>query len=232
MRFLGMAGFYRRFCRNFSTLAAPLTDLTSSSVPFHWTPACDQAVRHLKAFLLSSPVVWTPDHSHPFQLQIDASGVGIGAVLLQKDPLSGILHPVAYHSAKLKKHQSSCVTSFVIPLRRSYGGGIVTVTPPPARRNNPTPQPPPHQAPSTIRTTLINHQPAHPPFSTNQLGFVRSAFRISELFHWPGSRRIRGYIRRCSRHRRQIAFALSVNHHSLGYFTTKGLPSSPALPQV
>ena len=55
-------------------------------------------------------MVWTPDHSHPFQLQIDASGVGIGAVLLQKDPLSGILHPVAYHSAKLKKHQMNYST--------------------------------------------------------------------------------------------------------------------------
>ena len=105
MRFLGMAGFYRRFCMNFSTLAAPLTDLTSSSVPFHWTPICDQAFHHLKTFLSSEPVVWTPDHSRPFHLQVDASGVGVGAVLLQADPTSNIFHPIAYHSAKLKKHQ-------------------------------------------------------------------------------------------------------------------------------
>ena len=110
MRFLGMAGFYRRFCRNFSTLAAPLTDLTSSSVPFRWTPACDQAFRILKVFLSSEPVVWTPDHSRPFHLQVDASGVGVGAVLLQSDPERDILHPVAYYSAKLKKHQLSYST--------------------------------------------------------------------------------------------------------------------------
>ena len=48
MRFLGMAGFYRRFCNNFSTVAAPLTNLTSASVPFTWNPACEQAVQHLK----------------------------------------------------------------------------------------------------------------------------------------------------------------------------------------
>ena len=110
MRFLGMAGFYRRFCPNFSTLASPLTTLTSTSIPFHWTPACDQAFQHLKAFLASNPVVWAPDHSRPFHLQIDASGVGIGAVLLQAASQSDILHPVAYHSAKLKNHQRNYST--------------------------------------------------------------------------------------------------------------------------
>ena len=105
MRFLGMAGFYRRFCRNFPSLATSLTDLTSPSVPFMWTPGCDQAFQHLKTFLSSEPVVWAPNHALPFHLQTDASGVGIGAVLLQEDPESDILHPVAYHSAKLKKHQ-------------------------------------------------------------------------------------------------------------------------------
>ena len=50
-------------------------------------------------------MVWTPDHSCPFQLQIDVTGVGIGAIFLQKDSLSGILYPVGYLSAKLKRHQ-------------------------------------------------------------------------------------------------------------------------------
>ena len=68
IRFLEMAGFYRRFCNTFSTVAASLTNLTSASVPFTWTPACEQAFQHLKRFLASSPVVWTPDHSRPFHL--------------------------------------------------------------------------------------------------------------------------------------------------------------------
>ena len=105
MRFLGISGSYRRFCNNFSNVAAPLANLTSASIPFTWTPACEQAFQHLKSFLASSQVVWTPDHSRPFHLETDASGVGTGAVLLQADSLGGIRHPVAYHSAKLKKHQ-------------------------------------------------------------------------------------------------------------------------------
>ena len=105
LRFLGMAGFYRRFCRNFSTVAAPLTDLTSTSIPFKWTSACDQSYNRLKTLLASHPVVHAPDYRLPFHLQVDASGVGIGAVLLQPDTSTGVLHPVAYHSAKLKPHQ-------------------------------------------------------------------------------------------------------------------------------
>ena len=105
MRFLGMAGFYRRFCTNFSTVAAPLTNLTSTSVPFKWTPDCDQSFTRLKTLLSSPPVLRTPDFQQPFHLQVDASGVGIGAALLQPDPSTRVLHPVAYHSAKLKSHQ-------------------------------------------------------------------------------------------------------------------------------
>ena len=68
LRFLGMAGLYRGFFNNFATVAAPLTNLTSASVPYTWTPACEQAFQHLKRFLASSPVVWTHDHSRPFYL--------------------------------------------------------------------------------------------------------------------------------------------------------------------
>ena len=110
LRFLGMAGFYRRFCSNFSTVAAPLTDLTSTTVPFKWTPACEQSFSRLKTLLASHPVVHAPDFSQPFHLQVDASGVGVGAVLLQPDPSTGVLHPVAYHSAKLKQHQRAYST--------------------------------------------------------------------------------------------------------------------------
>lgn len=105
MRFLGMCGFYRRFCPNFSSLAAPLTNLTSSKIPFKWTHDTEQAFNTLKTLLSSSPVLRAPDFSRPFHLQIDASGMGVGAVLLQEDLDSYILHPVAYHSAKLKPHQ-------------------------------------------------------------------------------------------------------------------------------
>lgn len=110
MRFLGTAGFYRRFCPNFASIAAPLTDLTSPKTTFKWTPVCEAAFHQLKTLLSSNPVLQTPNFSHPFILQIDASSSGVGAVLLQQDQGTKVLHPVAYHSAKLKPHQRSYST--------------------------------------------------------------------------------------------------------------------------
>ena len=103
MRFLGMAGYYRKFCHNFAEVAAPLTLLTSKKEPFHWTTACETSFNHLKTFLSAQPVLRTPDFDKPFHLQVDASGVGVGGVLLQDH--NNILHPVAYFSNKLKPYQ-------------------------------------------------------------------------------------------------------------------------------
>ncbi|KAK4318163.1 hypothetical protein Pmani_004396 [Petrolisthes manimaculis] len=110
MRFLGMVGYYRRFCVNFATIAAPLTQLTSPKAPFKWTVACEEAFNKLKTFLTSKPVLKTPDFDQPFNLQVYASGVGFGAVLLQPAVTSSILHPVAFFSAKLKPHQAKFST--------------------------------------------------------------------------------------------------------------------------
>ena len=110
MRFLGMAGFYRRFCPNFSAVSAPLTNLTSSKVPFIWKKECDVAFQQLKSMLSSGPVLRTPDHLKPFVLYIDASIKGVGAVLLQLDEFTNIHHPVSYFSSKLKPHQKNYST--------------------------------------------------------------------------------------------------------------------------
>lgn len=109
MRFLGMAGFYRRFCSNFSVVAAPLTDLTSPKVLFKWTAECDAAYVKLKQLLSSDPVLRTPDPTQPFTLYVDASSQGIGAVLMQLDN-EKILHPVSYFSMKLKSPQKNYST--------------------------------------------------------------------------------------------------------------------------
>ena len=103
MRFLGMAGYYRRFCPNFAETALPLTKLTGGSVPYKWTQNCQAAFEHLKAMLTREPVLRSPDFTKPFVLHTDASDVAIGAVLLQEN--SNTLHPVAYFSAKLDVHQ-------------------------------------------------------------------------------------------------------------------------------
>lgn len=103
-RFLGMVGYYRTFCRNFSTVAEPLTKLLSPSASFHWSSECDHAFNSVKVLLSSAPVLTAPDFSRPFKVEVDASAVGAGAVLLQEDD-SGIDHPVCYYSHKFNKHQ-------------------------------------------------------------------------------------------------------------------------------
>lgn len=103
-RFLGMAGYYRGFCKNFSDVVSPLTSLTSPSKNFVWSPACQNAFESAKALLCSAPVLAAPDFSHPFKLDVDASASGAGAVLLQEDQ-HGIDHPISYFSKKFNKHQ-------------------------------------------------------------------------------------------------------------------------------
>nr|XP_040019042.1 uncharacterized protein LOC120809370 isoform X2 [Gasterosteus aculeatus aculeatus] len=103
-RFLGMVGYYRCFCKNFSTVVAPLTTLCSPKVGFLWTNECEQAFLSAKSLLCSAPVLSAPDLTRPFQLEVDASAVGVGAVLLQEGA-DNLGHPVSYFSAKFNSHQ-------------------------------------------------------------------------------------------------------------------------------
>ncbi|MDJ0933722.1 RNase H-like domain-containing protein [Breoghania sp.] len=109
MRFLGMSGFYRKFCANYSTLVAPLTNLLRKDVKFVWSDRCQDAFDKLKAVLGSDPVLAAPDFGKPFKLAIDASDVGVGAVLLQESE-DGIDRPVSYYSRKLDRHQRAYST--------------------------------------------------------------------------------------------------------------------------
>ncbi|KAL0153990.1 hypothetical protein M9458_050705, partial [Cirrhinus mrigala] len=91
-RFLGMAGYYRNFCKNFSDVVKPLTDILRKAVSFNWDTKCEIAFESLKTLLCNAPVLAAPDFSRPFKLEVDASGTGAGAVLLQEDDY-GIDHP-------------------------------------------------------------------------------------------------------------------------------------------
>uniref|UniRef100_A0A9J8CAA1 ribonuclease H n=1 Tax=Cyprinus carpio carpio TaxID=630221 RepID=A0A9J8CAA1_CYPCA len=99
--FLGLAGYYRCFIPNFSSLAAPLTDLTRKGQPEKvcWTPSAEEAFGQVKTALTSAPVLRALDFSCPFLLQTDASDAGLGAVLSQVQ--EGEEHPVIYISRKL-----------------------------------------------------------------------------------------------------------------------------------
>jgi transposase InsO family protein len=98
--FLGLAGYYRRFIKGFSHIAAPLSDLTREGVKFQWTDEHDKIFVRLIKILSTQPVLAFPDFSKPFKLQTDASDVALGAVLAQNDD-EGREHPVSYISRKL-----------------------------------------------------------------------------------------------------------------------------------
>jgi len=93
--FLGLANYFRRFIRDYSSIAAPLTKLTGSKVQWDWTLACTEAFQQIKFALTHAPVLQLPDPKKPYVVWSDASIVGTGAVLLQEGK------PVAYTSRKL-----------------------------------------------------------------------------------------------------------------------------------
>ncbi len=103
-RFLGMSGYYRGFCKNFSDVVLPLTNLLRVSQSFEWTEECQTAFDSVKSILSSAPVLVAPRYSYSFKLDVDASATGAGAVLLQDDE-SEVEHPVGYFSKKFLKHQ-------------------------------------------------------------------------------------------------------------------------------
>ncbi|GBG92109.1 hypothetical protein CBR_g54409 [Chara braunii] len=98
--FMGLASYYRKFVRNFSAVAAPLTNLTKKDTPFLWSLHCQLAFTRLKKALTRAPVLKLPDPTLPFILTTYASQYGIGAVLQQDD--GNGLRPVEFMSKKIK----------------------------------------------------------------------------------------------------------------------------------
>ena len=98
-RFLGLAGYHRKFIKNYSDLTCPLTNLLKRT-NFCWDKNCQESFNKIKVILTNFPILKTPDFSKEFKLAIDASDTGVGAVLMQEDE-SGLEHPVAYFSKKL-----------------------------------------------------------------------------------------------------------------------------------
>ena len=107
--FLGHAGFYRRFIKDFSQIAKPLSNLLVKGIPFEFDSQCLHAFTLLKDKLISAPIVVAPDWSFPFELMCDASDYAIGAVLGQKR--EKIFQVIYYASRTLNDAQLNYATT-------------------------------------------------------------------------------------------------------------------------
>lgn len=101
--FIGMASYYRRFCPQFSEIAAPMVALTKKKALFHWSPECQIAFDKLKQLLVQAPTLAFPDASQPYTLYTDASDQCVGALLTQGQGEDE--HNIHYLSHKLSDTQ-------------------------------------------------------------------------------------------------------------------------------
>ena len=104
MSFLGFAGYYRRFVKDFSRIAQPLNVLKQADKKtWSWGQEHHQAFNTLKQRLCTAPILSYPDFQKPFELHIDASSDGLGAVLYQEQ--QGVNHVVAFASRSLRQSE-------------------------------------------------------------------------------------------------------------------------------
>ena len=119
-KFLGFTGFYRRFVKDYAKIAKPITQLLAGSnprktkkkpeyVPWVWAEDQDAAFRQLVTCMTQPPVLCYPDYAKPFLLRTDASKLGLGAVLCQKQD-NGQVRVVAYGSRALRKSELNYTT--------------------------------------------------------------------------------------------------------------------------
>jgi hypothetical protein len=94
-----LAGYYRRFILNFSKIAKPITELLKKGNKYVWSEACDEAFKHMKKLLTTSPMLAQPNTTMPFNVYCDASGTSLWGVLMQEDRV------ILYSSRQLRRHE-------------------------------------------------------------------------------------------------------------------------------
>ncbi|XP_057335847.1 uncharacterized protein LOC130674515 isoform X2 [Microplitis mediator] len=107
--FLGLAGYYRRFIKDFAKISKCLSDLTSKNARFTWTPEHQVAFETLRDKLCTAPILQYPDFSKPFILTTDASNYAVGAILSQGKIGEDTI--VATASRVLNKHENNYSTT-------------------------------------------------------------------------------------------------------------------------
>ena len=103
-RFLGMAGFYRTFIKDFATISQPLNRLTGDNVKFVWGTSCEATFLEIKQHLMCEPILAFSKLNDPFIVEVDASDYAAGGILSQKGE-DNILHPIAYFSTSFTNTQ-------------------------------------------------------------------------------------------------------------------------------
>ena len=116
--FLGLAGYYRRYVKNFAAVAGPLHALTRKDAVFHWSTDCQDSFDRLKTLLTTSSITAFPDFSLPFRLYTDALIAGLGAILAQvregkeciicctsQSPLNQAEESVSRHQVGMSRHR-------------------------------------------------------------------------------------------------------------------------------
>ncbi|GKA47789.1 reverse transcriptase domain-containing protein, partial [Tanacetum coccineum] len=107
--FLGHAGFYRRFIKDFSMISKPMTKLLMKDAKFDFSDDCKKAFNILKEKLTTAPIIISPDWNIPFELMCDASDFAVGAVLGQR--IDGKFKPIYYASKTLNNAQEHYTTT-------------------------------------------------------------------------------------------------------------------------
>ena len=107
--FLGHAGFYKRFIKDFNKVSKLLYNLLTKDVPFVFNDSCLMAFEKLKQLLTLSPIIQPPNWSLPFELMCDASDYAVGAVLEQR--VDWIPHVIYYASMTLNDTQLNYSTT-------------------------------------------------------------------------------------------------------------------------
>lgn len=115
--FLGLSGYYRKFIKNYAHLAGPLTDQLKAD-KFGWTDDASRAFEALKQALAAAPVLRMPDFSAPFVIETDASGYGLGAVLLQHDHLIAYFSKVLGQRNRLKSIYEKELMAIVLAVQK------------------------------------------------------------------------------------------------------------------